>query len=313
MHMSSPTQVGLLIYEKLGLNSKVKKSAKGSYPTDEETLNELQGDHPIIGLILEYRGLKKLLSTYIDSFPLLIDKKTHKLHTTFNQALTATGRLSSTSPNLQNIPIRTERGREIRKAFISSFEDGYIVSADYSQIELRLMAHFSNDPDLISAFKENRDIHTETAAKVFKTTREQVTKEERSKAKTANFGIIYGISAFGLAQRLNIPRGESKKLIDDYFLSYPAVKQYMDDVILSARENGYVETIYGRKRYLADINSKNAAVRSFNERNAINAPLQGSAADIIKVSMINVFERLKKEGLKSKLILQVHEIGRAHV
>ena len=307
LNMSSPKQVGLLIYEKLGLNSKVKKSAKGSYPTDEETLNELQGDHPIIGLILEYRGLKKLLSTYIDSFPLLIDKKTHKLHTTFNQALTATGRLSSTSPNLQNIPIRTERGREIRKAFISSFEDGYIVSADYSQIELRLMAHFSNDPDLISAFKENRDIHTETAAKVFKTTREQVTKEERSKAKTANFGIIYGISAFGLAQRLNIPRGESKKLIDDYFLSYPAVKQYMDDVILSARENGYVETIYGRKRYLADINSKNAAVRSFNERNAINAPLQGSAADIIKVSMINVFERLKKEGLKSKLILQVHD------
>lgn len=307
LNMSSPKQVGILLYEKLQLNSKVKKSAKGSYPTDEETLNELAGSHPIIGLILEYRGLKKLLSTYIDNFPTLIDPKTHKLHTTFNQALTATGRLSSTSPNLQNIPIRTERGREIRKAFISSFENGYIVSADYSQIELRLMAHLSGDKDLIEAFNCNRDIHTETAAKIFKTTRENVTKEERSKAKTANFGIIYGISAFGLSQRLNIPRGESKKLIDDYFENYPAVKNYMDTTINKAKEDGYVETIYGRKRYLLDINSKNAAVRSFNERNAINAPLQGSAADIIKVSMINIFNRIQQEKLISKMILQVHD------
>ncbi len=307
LNMSSPKQVGALIYDKLQLNPKVKKSAKGSYPTDEETLNELASLHPIIDLILEYRGLKKLLSTYIDNFPLLIDKKTHKIHTTFNQALTATGRLSSTAPNLQNIPIRTERGREIRKAFISSFEDGAIVSADYSQIELRLMAHFSSDPDLIDAFNNNRDIHTETAAKIFKRTRGDVTKEERYKAKTANFGIIYGISSFGLSQRLNIPRGESKKIIEDYFESYPAVKLYMDSVIQGAKERGYVETIYGRKRYLADINSGNATVRNFNERNAINAPLQGSAADIIKVSMINVYNRLIKEGLKAKMVLQVHD------
>lgn len=307
INLSSPKQVGVLLYEKLNVNPKVKKSAKGSYPTDEETLTSLLDTHPIIGKILEYRGIKKLISTYTDSLPELINSKTGKIHTTFNQSLTATGRLSSTNPNLQNIPIRTQRGREIRKAFIPSNDGGCIISADYSQIELRLMAHLSGDPHLVDAFNRNMDIHTATAAKVFKVSESDVSKEQRSRAKVANFGIIYGISAFGLSQRLGMSRSDSKQLIDEYFNSYPMVKEYMNNMISKAKEDGYVETIYGRKRFLPDINSRNAAVRSFNERNAINAPLQGSAADIIKSAMINIYKRLKSEGLKSKMVLQVHD------
>lgn len=307
LNISSPKQIGVLLYEKLKLNPNVKKSAKGSYPTDEETLHELKELHPVVEQILEYRGVKKLLSTYIDNFPSLISKESGKIHTTFNQALTATGRLSSANPNIQNIPIRTARGREIRKAFITSIENGSIISADYSQIELRLMAHLSGDSGLIEAFNNNKDIHTATAAKVFKVAENEVTKEQRSRAKVANFGIIYGISAFGLSQRLGMSRRDSKALIEEYFISYPSVKEYMNNMIDKGRKEGYVETIYGRKRFLPDINSRNAAVRSFNERNAINAPLQGSAADIIKVAMINVYSRLKREGIKSKMILQVHD------
>ncbi len=307
INLSSPKQVGILLYEKLQLNPKVKKSAKGSYPTDEETLNELLDAHPIVGKILEYRGIKKLISTYTDALPELINPATGKIHTTFNQSLTATGRLSSTNPNLQNIPIRTQRGREIRRAFIPSNPNGLIISADYSQIELRLMAHMSGDPHLIDAFNRGMDIHTATAAKVFKVSEEEVTKEQRSRAKTANFGIIYGISAFGLSQRLGMSRSDSKKLIEDYFTSYPKVKEYMNNMVSMAKEKGYVETIYGRKRFLPDINSRNAVVRSFSERNAINAPLQGSAADIIKVAMINIYNRMQEEGLQSKMVLQVHD------
>lgn len=307
INLSSPKQVGALLYEKLKLNPKVKKSAKGSYPTDEETLTGLLDAHPIVGKILEYRGIKKLISTYTDALPQLINDKTGKIHTTYNQSLTATGRLSSTNPNLQNIPIRTQKGREIRKSFIPSTPNGYIVSADYSQIELRLMAHLSQDPHLVDAFNRNMDIHTATAAKVFKVDEMSVTKEQRSRAKVANFGIIYGISAFGLSQRLGMSRTDSKQLIDEYFNNYPKVKEYMNNMIQKAREEGYVETIYGRKRFLPDINSRNAAVRSYNERNAINAPLQGSAADIIKVAMINIYKRLNAEGLKSKMVLQVHD------
>ncbi|MBO5764122.1 MAG: DNA polymerase I, partial [Bacteroidales bacterium] len=307
INLSSPKQVGALLYEKLKLNPKVKKSAKGSYPTDEETLTGLLDTHPIVGKILEYRGIKKLISTYTDALPQLINDKTGKIHTTYNQSLTATGRLSSTNPNLQNIPIRTQKGREIRKSFIPSTPNGYIVSADYSQIELRLMAHLSQDPHLVDAFNRNMDIHTATAAKVFKVDEMSVTKEQRSRAKVANFGIIYGISAFGLSQRLGMSRTDSKQLIDEYFNNYPKVKEYMNNMIQKAREDGYVETIYGRKRFLPDINSRNAAVRSYNERNAINAPLQGSAADIIKVAMINIYKRLNAEGLKSKMVLQVHD------
>lgn len=307
INLSSPKQVGALLYDKLKLNPKVKKSAKGSYPTDEETLTGLLDAHPIVGKILEYRGIKKLISTYTDALPQLINDKTGKIHTTYNQSLTATGRLSSTNPNLQNIPIRTQKGREIRKSFIPSTPNGYIVSADYSQIELRLMAHLSQDPHLVDAFNRNMDIHTATAAKVFKVDETSVTKEQRSRAKVANFGIIYGISAFGLSQRLGMSRTDSKQLIDEYFNNYPKVKEYMNNMIQKAREDGYVETIYGRKRFLPDINSRNAAVRSYNERNAINAPLQGSAADIIKVAMINIYKRLNAEGLKSKMVLQVHD------
>ncbi len=307
LNVSSPKQVGILLYDKLNLNQKAKKSSRGNYPTDEETLTELLNLHPVVGKILEFRALKKLLSTYIDSFPSLISKQTGKLHTTFNQSITATGRLSSTNPNLQNIPIRTERGKEIRKAFIPSLPLGVIVSADYSQIELRLMAHMSGDKDLIDAFNHGKDIHTATAAKIFKVAESDVTREQRSRAKVANFGIIYGISAFGLSQRLGMNRTDSKQLIEEYFKSYPGIKEYMNNMIQRAKENGYVETIYGRRRFLPDINSRNAVVRNFNERNAINAPLQGSAADIIKVAMINVYERLVKENLTSKMVLQVHD------
>ena len=306
LNISSPKQIGLLLYEKLQLSPKTKKSPKGNYPTDEEKLNELKEKHPIVEKILEYRGLKKLLSTYIDNFPQMIDRD-GKLHTSFNQSLTATGRLSSSNPNLQNIPIRTERGREIRKAFVPSTEHGAIVSADYSQIELRLMAHMSADSGLVEAFNHNKDIHTATAARIFKEREEDVTKEQRSKAKTANFGIIYGISSFGLSQRIGMSRSDSKALIDEYFSNYPGVKEYINRMIEHARQNGYVETIFGRRRFLPDINSRNSTVRGFNERNAINATLQGSAADIIKLAMINVYKRLQSEGFRSRMVLQVHD------
>ena len=307
VNLSSPKQVGALLFERLRIAPNIKKSAKGSYPTDEETLNSYREATPVVGLILEYRAVKKLISTYADALPNLISPLDGKVHTTFNQALTATGRLSSNNPNLQNIPIRTERGREIRKAFVPSNPQGFILSADYSQIELRLMAHMSCDPHFLEAFRNGADIHTATAAKIFGVAPEQVSKEERSRAKVANFGIIYGISAFGLSQRMGLSRKDSKEFIETYFATYPGIKEYMEKTIAQGREQGYVETIFGRKRYLPDINSRNANLRSFNERNAINAPLQGSAADIIKIAMINLHKRMQEMRLKSKLILQVHD------
>ena len=307
VNLSSPRQVGALLLERLRIAPNIKKSAKGSYPTDEETLNSYREATPVVGIILEYRAVKKLISTYADALPNLISPLDGKVHTTFNQALTATGRLSSNNPNLQNIPIRTERGREIRKAFVPSNPQGFILSADYSQIELRLMAHMSCDPHFLEAFRNGADIHTATAAKIFGVAPEQVSKEERSRAKVANFGIIYGISAFGLSQRMGLSRKDSKEFIETYFATYPGIKEYMEKTIAQGREQGYVETIFGRKRYLPDINSRNANLRSFNERNAINAPLQGSAADIIKIAMINLHKRMQEMRLKSKLILQVHD------
>lgn len=307
LNISSPKQLGIVLFEKLKLDPKIKKNSKNSYSTDEETLSNLKDKSPIIDDILEFRALKKIISTYIEPFPLLIDKKTGKIHTTFNQALTATGRLSSVKPNLQNIPIRTELGREIRKAFIPSHQDGYIVSSDYSQIELRLMACISGDSGLIDAFRHNKDIHRATAAKVFKISEQEVTPEQRRKAKMVNFGIIYGISPFGLSQRLRVSRNESKEIIEEYFKNYPGVKAYIETMKEQARKDGFVETICKRKRYLPDINSKNQVVRSLSERNAINAPIQGSAADIIKIAMINVNKRIKEEKLKSRMILQVHD------
>ncbi|NTV19722.1 MAG: hypothetical protein HGA83_09870, partial [Bacteroidales bacterium] len=307
LNLSSPKQLGVILYEKLKLLPKDKKSSSKSLSTDEETLSEIINDHPIVAQILEYRNIKKLLSTYIEPLPFLISRKTGKIHTTYNQALTATGRLSSIKPNLQNIPIRTERGREIRKAFIPSGPGGVIMSADYSQIELRLMAHMSQDKDFIDAFLAGKDIHSATASKIFGIPEEQLTREQRNRAKVANFGIIYGISAFGLSQRLNIPRGDSKQLIEDYFRNYPGVKDYISGMIEMAKKNGFVTTIYGRKRYLPDIASRNPVVRGLAERNAVNAPIQGSAADIIKIAMVHLFDRLKKEGIKSKMVLQVHD------
>lgn len=307
LNVSSPKQLGIILYEKLNLVKNAKKTSKKNYSTDEETLTDILDVHPIVPLILEYRTLKKLLSTYIDPLPSLISAKTGKIHTTYNQSLTSTGRLSSIKPNLQNIPIRTERGREIRKAFIPSHKDGVIMSADYSQIELRLMAHMSEDPHFISAFREGKDIHAATASKIFSIPEDELTREQRNRAKVANFGIIYGISAYGLSQRLAIPRNESKKLIEDYFASYPQVESYMTQMTEKAKQDGFVTTLYGRKRYLPDIESKNPVVRGLAQRNAINAPIQGSAADIIKVAMINVAQRIKDEGLKSKMVLQVHD------
>lgn len=307
LNVSSPKQLGVILYEKLNLAAKAKTTSGKNYSTDEETLTELADTHPIISKILEFRNIKKLLSTYIDPLPSLISPSTGKIHTTYNQALTATGRLSSVKPNLQNIPIRTERGREIRKAFIPSDPNGYIMSSDYSQIELRLMAHMSEDKDFIAAFRAGKDIHGATASKIFNIPEDKLTKEQRNRAKVANFGIIYGISAFGLSQRLQISRAESKKLIEDYFNSYPQVKEYISGMIEFAKKNGFVKTLYGRKRYLPDISSKNPVVRGLAERNAVNAPLQGSAADIIKVAMLRVSKRIKEEGLKSKMVLQVHD------
>lgn len=305
-NIASPKQVGEVLFERLKIVDKAKKTKTGQYVTSEEVLESLRGKHEIVGKILEHRGLKKLLGTYIDALPQLINPHTGRIHTSFNQTVTATGRLSSSNPNLQNIPIRNEDGKEIRKAFIP--DDGCeFFSADYSQIELRIMAHLSGDPHMIEAFQKGQDIHAATAAKIYKIDLSQVTREQRSKAKTANFGIIYGISVFGLAERLNVDRKEAKELIDGYFQNYPHVKEYMDESIRSAREKGYIETIFKRRRYLPDINSHNAVVRGYAERNAINAPIQGSAADIIKVAMIRIYRRFKEEGLQSKMILQVHD------
>ena len=310
LNILSTKQIGYVIFEKLALDPKVKKAGNDkrySYSTDEETLAALAHKHPIINEILEYRGVRKLLSTYIEPFPNYVSPGTGKIHTTFNQAMTATGRLSSSKPNLQNIPVRTERGKEIRKAFIPAREDGVIMSADYSQIELRIMAHLSQDGHLIDAFGHGKDVHAITASKIFGIEPEEVTPEQRRIAKTANFGIMYGISAFGLSQRLKISRAEAKKIIEDYFASFPAISSYIEQTIASVRESGYAQTLFGRRRYLPDISSRNATVRSLAERNAINAPIQGTAADIIKKAMINVSDRIRKEGMRSRMVLQVHD------
>lgn len=306
-NINSTKQVGEILFDKLKLDEKAKKTKTGGYSTSEEVLEKIRGKHPIVGKLLEYRGIKKLLSTYIDALPALIHPETGKIHTSFNQAVTATGRLSSTNPNLQNIPVRDELGREIRKAFIADDDDCIFFSADYSQIELRLMAHLSNDPHMVEAFCSGADIHAATAAKIYGIPVEEVTSDMRRKAKTANFGIIYGISVFGLAERLGIPRAESKELIDGYFQTYPRVKEYMEESIRVAKEKGYVETLFKRKRFLPDINSHNAVVRGYAERNAINAPIQGSAADIIKLAMIHIHQQFEAEHLKSRMILQVHD------
>ena len=305
-NIASPKQVGEVLFERLKIVEKAKKTKSGQYSTSEEVLEGLRTKHPIVEKILDHRGLKKLLSTYVDALPALINPTTGKIHTSFNQTVTATGRLSSSNPNLQNIPIRNEDGKEIRKAFIP--EPGCkFFSADYSQIELRIMAHLSGDENLIEAFRSGEDIHAATAAKIYHVPIEEVTREQRSRAKTANFGIIYGISVFGLAERMNVSRAEAKELIENYFITYSGVKRYMDDSILVAREKGYIETILHRKRYLPDINSHNSVVRGYAERNAINAPIQGSAADIIKIAMIEIYRRFRTEGLRSTMMLQVHD------
>lgn len=309
LNILSPKQIGVLLFEKLKLNPKIKakKDVRYEYPTDEDTLVGLLDKHPVVADILEYRAVRKLLSTYIEPFHSFVSPVTGKIHTTFNQALTSTGRLSSSKPNLQNIPVRSERGKEIRRAFVPSRPDGVIVSADYSQIELRIMAHLSCDSHLIEAFRAGEDIHAMTASKIFGVPIDEVTPQQRRIAKTANFGIMYGISAFGLAQRLRIPRNEAKQIIDDYFRHFPSISYFIEDTLTAARENGYVETIFGRRRYIPDINSHNATVRALAERNAVNAPIQGTAADIIKIAMINVDRRMTQEHLKSKMVLQIHD------
>jgi DNA polymerase-1 len=307
-NIDSPKQLGEVLFDRMKIVDKPKKTRTKQYSTSEETLQQLSDKHPIIRKVLDYRSVRKLLSTYVEVLPNLIHPDTGKIHTSFNQAVAATGRLSSYSPNLQNIPIREERGRKIRKAFVPSDNDHILLAADYSQIELRIMAHMSGDQRLIEAFQNNLDIHQSTAARIFHLERlEDVTKEQRRKAKTANFGIIYGISAFGLSQRLNIPRKEARELIEEYFKNFPKVKEYMDSMIADAREKGYVETIWGRKRFLENINSRNATLRGMAERNAINAPIQGSAADIIKIAMIRIHQDLREKNYQSRLILQVHD------
>ena len=306
INISSPKQIGELLFDKLKITEKPKKTKTGQYQTDEETLQYLKNRHEIVPLILEHRGLKKLISTYVEALPKLINKQTGKIHTSFNQTVVSTGRLSSSSPNLQNIPVRDEQGREIRKAFIAQ-PDCVLLSADYSQVELRIMAHLSGDKNMLDAFFSGQDIHAATAAKIFKVPISEVASDMRRKAKTANFGIIYGISAFGLSERLDIPRKEATALIEGYFTSFPDVKNYMDKSIETARKDGFVQTLFGRKRYLPDINSQNANVRSFAERNAINAPIQGTAADIIKIAMVKIDAELTKLNLKTEMILQVHD------
>ena len=304
-NINSPRQVGELLFDKLKLDTKAKKSKTGQYSTSEEVLMGLKEKHAIVGLILEYRELKKLVTTYISALPSYIAAD-GKIHTTYNQTVTATGRLSSSNPNLQNLPIRSERGRFIREAVIPD-EGCRFLSADYSQIELRLMAHFSQDAHMLAAFRNGQDIHAATAARIYGLPIEQITKDQRRKAKTANFGIIYGISAFGLAQQLDCSRAEAKQLIDDYFAAFPSVIRYIESQKELARQRGYAETLFGRKRYLPDINSQNATVRSFAERNAVNAPIQGTAADIIKMAMVSIHRRLKAEGLQAQMIMQVHD------
>ena len=305
-NIASPKQVGEILFDKLKIVEKAKKTKTGQYVTSEEVLQQLKNKHEIVADILEHRGLKKLIGTYIDALPKLINPRTGHIHTSFNQTITATGRLSSSDPNLQNIPIRGEDGKEIRKAFIP--EPGCLFfSADYSQIELRVMAHLSQDPNMIEVFREGKDLHAATAANIYKKPIEEVTRDERTKSKRANFGIIYGITVFGLAERLDIPRDEAKMLIDGYFQTFPEVHDYMEKSKEIARKQGYVTTLFGRRRYLPDINSANSVVRGFAERNAINAPIQGTAADIIKVAMIHIFQRFKTEGIRSKMILQVHD------
>ncbi len=307
LNINSPRQLGELLFAKMRITDKPKMTKTKQFSTDEEYLQSFAHKHRIVDLVLEYRGVKKLLSTYVEALPLLINPSTGRIHTSYNQAVTATGRLSSANPNLQNIPIRDELGKPIRAAFIPSDDDHELLSVDYSQVELRLMAHLSGDEGLISAFELGEDIHAATAAKIYGKPLSEVTADERRRAKTANFGIIYGISAFGLSQRLDIPRGEAKALIEGYFASYPRVKAYMEEAVVKAREQGYVTTIFGRRRYLGDIASRNAVARGLAERNAINAPIQGSAADIMKLAMIRVSRRLKEEGLRSRIILQVHD------
>ena len=306
-NINSPKQMGVILFDKLKIDAKAKMTKTQQYQTGEEVLVKLKDKHPIVNAILDYRSLSKLISTYIDALPELINPKSRKIHTSFNQAVAVTGRLSSNNPNLQNIPIRDERGREIRRSFVASGDDYTFLSADYSQIELRIMAHLCGDENMIEAFNQNEDFHTATAAKIHKIDVSEVTKDMRSQAKTANFGIIYGISAFGLSERLGISRTDAKTLITGYFETYPGVQTYIDKCIADAKEKTYVETIFKRRRYLKDINSNNSLVRSYAERNAVNAPIQGSAADIIKLAMIKIFKRFEEEKLKSKLVLQVHD------
>ena len=303
---ASPAQVGEVLFDHLKIDPKAKKTKTGQYSTTEDILLKLRDRHPLVDKILELRGIRKLLSTYVNALPALINPTTGRIHTTYNQTVTATGRLSSTNPNLQNIPVRTDDGKEIRRAFIPA--DGNVFfSADYSQIELRLVADLSHDKTMLDAFAHDHDIHAITAARIYHKPLEEVTSDERRKAKTANFGILYGISAFGLAQRLNIPRDEAKMLIDGYYTTFPQVRDYIDRSIAQAREKGYVTTVYGRRRMLPDINSRNAVVRGFSERNAINAPIQGTAADVIKLAMVRIYQRFQQEGIQSKMILQVHD------
>ena len=306
-NINSSRQVGTVLFEHLRIEEKVKKTKTGLYSTGEEVLEKLRSKHPIVDKLLDYRRVKKLLSTYIDALPERVDPATGKIHTSFNQTVTSTGRLSSSNPNLQNIPVREELGREIRKAFTADDAESVFFSADYSQIELRIMAHFSGDEHMTDAFRHGADIHAATAAKIFGVAPEEVTSDMRRRAKTANFGIIYGISAFGLAERLAIPRAEARELIDDYFASYPRIKAYMDASIQTATEQGYVETLFGRRMFLPDIRSRNAVVRGYAERGAINAPIQGTAADIIKIAMIGIRRRFRQEHLRSRMILQVHD------
>ena len=305
--ISSPKQVGEVLFDHLKITDKAKKTKTGQYATGEDILQKLKSKHPIVELLLEYREVVKLRNTYVDPLPELVNQKTHRLHTSYNQVVAATGRLSSDRPNLQNIPIRSERGKEIRKAFTPRDENHTLIAADYSQIELRIIAALSEDENMLNAFRSGKDIHASTAAKVYGIELDEVTREQRSHAKMVNFGIIYGISAFGLSQRLGIKRKEAKQIIDSYFEQFPGIKIYMESSVEKAREKGFVETVLGRKRYLRDINSGNAVVRGFAERNAINSPIQGSAADMIKLAMIKIQDYMKNANLKSKMILQVHD------
>jgi len=306
-NIASPKQLGEILFDKLKLIEKPKKTKTGQYSTAEDVLSYLAKDHKIIRDVLEYRGLAKLKSTYIEALPLQVEPTTGRVHTDYMQTVAATGRLSSNNPNLQNIPIRTERGREVRKAFIPRNEDYTLLSADYSQIELRIIAALSKEPNMINAFKNGEDIHASTASKVFKVPLQEVTREQRSNAKTVNFGIIYGVSAFGLSNQTDLSRNEAKELIDTYYETYPKLKKYMSEQIHFAQDHGYVQTVLGRRRYLRDINSQNQVVRSAAERNAVNAPIQGSAADIIKIAMINIYNKLVEGNFKTKMLLQVHD------